>query len=165
MTATEASVDTKINTTGGIVVRKRVYFDDLDGYGMLHHVRYALLFDNAVIDFWHEAGWRLNQSQKAFVVRELALTYHRPVVGIGDVDVHLWIERAGRSSVMYRFEVLSTDRAIRHADGSRVLVFLDPATLRPARIPDEYWELAAPLLGPGVERVSTKVTKSGCTDA
>ena len=39
----------------------------------------------------------------------VSLTYHRPVVGITDVDVHLWVERAGRTSVTYRFEVLSAD--------------------------------------------------------
>jgi acyl-CoA thioester hydrolase len=155
MTITDApAVDTKIDTASGIVVRKRVYVDDLDAYGMLHHARYALLFDNAVIDFWHEAGWRLDRSQAVFVIRELALTYHRAIVGIGDVDVHLWIERAGTSSVTYRFEVLSTDHVIRHADGSRVVVFLDPHTLRPTPIPDEIWQLAAPLLRPGVERAS-----------
>lgn len=143
---------TSIDTSAGIVRRKRVYLDDLDGFGMLHHARYALLFDNAVLDFWHEAGWVLDPRRSVIVIKNLALTYHAPVVGITDVDVHLWIESAGRTSVTYRFEVLSADRSVQHAEGSRVAVFLDAATLRPTPIPEDVWTLAAPLLGPDVQR-------------
>lgn len=141
-----------INTTAGILVRKRVYLDDLDGFGMLHHARYALLFDNAVLDFWLGAGWVIDPSESVLVIRDLQLRYHQPVVGLQEVDVHLWVERAGRTSVSYRFEVLSTDHTVRHADGSRVVVNLDPRSLRPAPLTDRMWEIAAPLLGPGVER-------------
>jgi acyl-CoA thioester hydrolase len=144
--------DRPIDTSTGILVRKRVYLDDLDGFGMLHHARYALLFDNAVQDFWLEAGWVADPSTSVLVIRDLQLTYYQPVLGLQEVDVHLWVDRAGRTSVSYRFEVLSTDHTVRHADGSRVVVNLDPQTLRPAPLTAELWELAAPLLGPGVER-------------
>lgn len=143
---------TPTDTSTGVVIRKRVYLDDLDAYGMLHHARYALLFDNAVIDFWSGVGWELDPSAQVFVIRELTLTYHQPVVGICDVDVHLWVERAGRSSVTYRFEVLSADHSVVHADGRRVVVNLDAHTLRPAPISEDVWQLAAPLLPPGLER-------------
>src|SRR5215207_5217583 len=88
-----------IDTGAGIVVRKRVYLDALDAFGMLNHARYALLFDNAVLDFWHDAGWVPDPRVSVQVMRELTLTYHSPVLGVGDVDVRLWIERAGRTSV------------------------------------------------------------------
>ena len=58
MTATTA-ID---EVTDGVVRRRRVYLDDLDGFGMLHHAAYPLLFDHAVIDYWAEAGWRLDPS-------------------------------------------------------------------------------------------------------
>jgi acyl-CoA thioester hydrolase len=143
-----------IDTSAGIVVRKRVYFDALDAFGMLHHARYALLFDNTVLDFWHDAGWVPDPSVSVQVIRELTLTYHSPVLGVGDVDVRLWIERAGRTSVTYRFEVLSLDRAVRHAEGRRVDVNLHPKTLRPSRLPDDMWEMAAPLLDDNVARTA-----------
>ena len=76
-----------IDTSAGVLVRKRIYLDDLDGFGMLHHARYALLFDNAVIDFWADAGWELNPSESVLVIRELTLTYHQPVVGLSEVEV------------------------------------------------------------------------------
>lgn len=141
-----------IDTSTGVVIRKRIYLDDLDGFGMLHHARYALLFDNAVIDYWTDAGWVMDPAKEVLVIKELRLEYHAPVLGMTEVDVHLWVDRAGRSSVTYRFEVLSADHTVRHASGSRVVVFLDGATLRPTQIPGDIWDKAAPLLAPGIER-------------
>lgn len=141
-----------IDTSTGVVIRKRIYLDDLDGFGMLHHARYALLFDNAVIDYWTDAGWVMDPAESVLVIKELTLEYHAPVLGMTEVGVHFWVDRAGRSSVTYRFEVLSADRTVRHASGSRVVVFLDGQTLRPKQIPDDIWDLAGPLLAPGLER-------------
>ncbi|UMG93261.1 thioesterase family protein [Nocardioides sp. TF02-7] len=141
-----------IDTSTGVVVRQRVHVADLDAFGMLYHARFATLFDNAVQDFWLDAGWQIDPAEAVLVIRDLQLTYHQPVLGIGDVDVHFWVERAGTTSVTYRFQVLSADRTVRHADGHRVVVFLDGRTLRPTPIPDDVWDLAAPLLAPGVTR-------------
>lgn len=146
------TASTDIPTAPGVVLRQRVHLDDLDGFGMLYHARFATFFDNAVQDFWYDAGWRLDPSESVLVIRDLQLTYHQPVLGMGDVDVHFWVDRAGTTSVTYRFRVLSPDHAVVHAEGHRVVVFLDGQTLRPTPIPDEIWEKAAPLLGPGVER-------------
>ena len=83
----------------GVVVRKRIYLEDLDGFGVVHHARYAVLLDNAVLDFWLDAGWTPDTTTHLQVIRELSLTYHQPIAGMGDVDVHFWVERAGRTSV------------------------------------------------------------------
>jgi acyl-CoA thioester hydrolase len=136
----------------GVVRRRRVYLDDLDGFGMLHHAAYPLLFDHAVIDYWADAGWRLDPTTSVQAIRELTLTYSQPITAVGDVDVQFWISRAGRTSVTYTFRVLSTDRTVMHAEGTRTLVNLDPLTLRPVPLTDEMWEVATPLLGAGVTR-------------
>ena len=141
-----------VTTFDGVVRRRRVYLDDLDGFGMLHHARYALLFDHAVIDYWAEAGWRLDPTTSVQVIRELTLTYHQPITAVGDVDVHFWVSRAGRTSVTYTFRVVSTDGSVVHAEGTRTLVNLDPLTLRPEPLTDEMWQVATPLLGHGVTR-------------
>ena len=77
-----------IDTSTGVVVRQRVHVDDLDGFGMLYHARFATFFDNAVQDFWLDAGWQMDPSVHVLVIRELQLTYHAPVIGMGAVDVH-----------------------------------------------------------------------------
>jgi len=71
---------------------------------------------------------------------------------MGDVDVHLWVDRAGRTSVTYRFEVLSADHAVVHAEARRVLVNINAQTLQPEPLTDAMWAIATPLLAAGVER-------------
>jgi acyl-CoA thioester hydrolase len=153
VTTTEAIEATgATGATEGVVRRRRVYLDDLDGFGMLHHAAYPLLLDHAVIDYWADAGWHVDPSASVQAIRELTLTYHQPVTAVGDVDVHFWISRAGRTSVTYAFRIVSADGSVLHADGTRTLVNLDPVTLRPTPLTDDMWEVAAPLLGTGVTR-------------
>ena len=66
------------------------------------------------------------------MVREYAITFHRPVRGTGEIGVHFWLERMGTTSADYRFRVTSTDGGTVFAEGRRVNVRLDPATMRPA---------------------------------
>jgi acyl-CoA thioester hydrolase len=138
----------------GVSVAVPVYVDDLDGYGMLHHARYAVLLDHALTDFWVGAGLRLSPDTSVTVVRRLALTYHEPIRRPGRVDVRMCVTEAGRTSALYRFEVWSSsaEREVLHAEAERLVVNLDPATLRPAPFPDDQWRMAQPLLAPGVER-------------
>ena len=152
MTATLDAALEPLDTSEGVVRRRRVYLDDIDGYGMLNNTVYPRIFDQAILDFWIEAGWRLDTATSVLAVRELSVTYHRPVLGLGDVDVQLWVARAGRTSVGYRLRMLSPDHTVLHAEGTRTVVNLDPRTLRPAPLSDEMWEMAAPLLGSGVTR-------------
>jgi acyl-CoA thioester hydrolase len=137
----------------GVVVPVPVYVDDLDGYGMLHHARYAVLLDHALSDYWTSAGLRLEAAVSVTVVRRLELTYHLPVTRPGQVDVRFWVSEAGRTSALYRFEVRTGD--VLHVEAGRHVVNLDPGTLRPAPFPDEQWAMARPLLAPGVERTAS----------
>jgi len=79
------------------------------------------------------------------VVREFAITYHVPIARVGTVQVQLWLDHLGTTSVVYGFRVLS-DGTVVHAEGRRVQVRLDPATLRPAVIGPELREACRPLL-------------------
>jgi acyl-CoA thioester hydrolase len=144
----------------GVVVPVPVYVDDLDGYGMLHHARYAVLLDHALTDYWVGAGLRLSPETSVTVVRSLTLDFHEPIRRPGRVDVRMWVSEAGRTSALYRFEVWtsSPDRDVLHAEAQRRVVNLDPVTLRPAPFPDDQWRMAEPLLAPGVERKTSART-------
>lgn len=120
----------------GDVVHMPVHFDDLDAMGVLHNSRYAVLVERAMTLWWSERGVSFTGGRPttpdAFnVVREYAITFHRPVRGTGDVSVHFWLERLGSSSADYRFRVTSLDGAAVYAEGRRVNVRLDPVTMRP----------------------------------
>ncbi|WP_245966486.1 acyl-CoA thioesterase [Sphaerisporangium album] len=75
-------------------------------------------------------------------LREFQITYHVPIQGVGEPLVHFWLEHLGDSSGVYGFRVLSSDGQTVHAEGRRVNVNLDPATLRPTPFSDETRDAA-----------------------
>jgi acyl-CoA thioester hydrolase len=50
----------------------------------------------------------------------------------GEYAVHLWLERLGNTGLTYGFRFCSSDGTETYARGTRVLVRLDAATMRPA---------------------------------
>ena len=130
-----------------------IHFEDLDAMGVVHNGRYVRLLERALAAYWARAGWAYDPAQPRFaealfVVREFTITYHVPISRIGTVQVQLWLEHVGTTSLVYGFRVLSDDRAVVHAEGRRVQVRLDPASLRPAPIGAELREACRPLLLP-----------------
>ncbi|MBB2940783.1 acyl-CoA thioester hydrolase [Actinoplanes lutulentus] len=130
-----------------------VHFDDLDAMGMLHNSRYAVLVERAISLWWAErgvsfAGGRPTTPDAFNVVREYGITFNRPVLGTGNVTVHFWLEKLGTSSATYRFRVTSTDGETVYAEGRRVNVRLDPATMRPSPWTDHARTLATTILQP-----------------
>jgi len=126
----------------GVIEPVLVHFEDLDAMGVVHNGRYVLLLERALAAYWTRAGWAFDPASPGFkdvffVVREFAITYHVPISRAGTVRVQLWIERLGTTSLSYAFRFLSDDETVVHAEGRRVQVRLDPATLRPAPITPE----------------------------
>jgi acyl-CoA thioester hydrolase len=135
----------------GDVVRLPVHFDDLDAMGVLHNSRYAVFVERAVVLWWAARGVSFSGGRPttpdAFnVVREYGITFHRPVRGTGEVAVHFWVNHLGTTSADYRFRVTSADGAELFAEGRRVNVRLDPATMRPAPWTDDGRGIAAALV-------------------
>ena len=134
----------------GVIEPVMVHFEDLDAMGIVHHARYVLLLERALAAYWTKAGWPFDPSSRRFtevffVVKEFAITYHVPITRVGPVHVQLWLDHLGDTSAVYGFRVLSQDETVTHADGRRVQVRLDPATLRPAAIGPELRAASRPL--------------------
>lgn len=120
----------------------RVYYDDLDAMGMLHNAKYAVLVERAITAYWSRQGWAPDPAQSVFpdvffAVRETKMTYHVPIMTPGEIVVHFGFAHMGRTSGTYGFRILSGDHATVHAEGHRVNVNLDPATLRPTPFSEE----------------------------
>lgn len=137
----------------GFVILVTVHFNDLDLFGMLHNSRYSMLVEQAWATYWRrrEIGftkdWTL--AEDGFhVVKELRVSYELPIDRPGDYGVHIWLERIGRTSLTHGFRIYSGDVARSHAHGSRTLVHIDPATLRPAEWSREARSLSEKLLRP-----------------
>ncbi len=134
----------------GVIEPVTVHFEDLDALGVVHNGRYVLLLERALVAYWTRAGWGFDPadprfSEVFFVVREFTITYHVPVTRVGPVHVQLWLDHLGNTSAVYGFRVLSKDETVTHAEGRRVQVRLDPATLRPAVIGQELRAACRPL--------------------
>ena len=134
----------------GVIEPVMVHFEDLDAMGVVHNGRYVLLLERALAAYWTRAGWAFDPAtpgfkEAFFVVREFAITYHVPITRVGPVHVQLWLDHLGNTSAVYGFRVLSQDGTVTHADGRRVQVRLDPATLRPAAIGPELRAASRPL--------------------
>ncbi|MEU7716280.1 acyl-CoA thioesterase [Micromonospora chalcea] len=137
----------------GHVAHVPVHFDDLDAMGLLHNARYAVLLERALTPYWAERGVVFRGDVHAapdvfHAVREFTITYQAPVTGVGTVAVHFWLERFGTSSAQYAFEFRSVDGATVHARGTRSIVRLDPATLRPTAWTEVGRAIATTLLRP-----------------
>src|SRR5215469_8686898 len=128
-----------------------VHFEDLDAMGVVHNGRYVLLLERALAAYWTRAGWPFDPAAPRFtdvffVVKEFAITYHVPITRVEPVHVQLWLDHLGTTSAVYGFRVLSQDETVTHAQGRRVQVRVDPATLRPAAIGSELHAACRPLL-------------------
>ncbi|EYT78568.1 thioesterase [Streptomyces sp. Tu 6176] len=137
----------------GRLVAVAVHFDDLDALGLLHHARYPLLVERAWSQLWHGHGLRFEGDRTAAgdacnAVRELRITYDAPVTRPGEYAVHLWLDRLGTTGLTHGFRFCSADGALTYASGSRVLVRLDAATLRPAPWNEGFRRAGRALLRP-----------------
>jgi acyl-CoA thioester hydrolase len=113
-----------------------VHFDDLDALGMVHNARYAVLLERALTPYWAARGHSFDGGQATspdvfHAVRQFTIRYLAPIRGTGDVAVHFWLEHFGETSAEYAFRFLSTDLTTEYAQGTRSIVRIDPATLRP----------------------------------
>jgi len=130
-----------------------IHFDDLDAMGLVHNGRYAVLLERALTPYWSARGHsfangRATTPDVFHAVREFSISYLTPIRGTGTVAVHFWLEQFGETSGEYRFRFLSPDGHTVHAEGRRVIVRLDPATMRPAPWTNAAREVAATLLRP-----------------
>jgi acyl-CoA thioester hydrolase len=128
-----------------------VYFDDLDAMGIVHNARYAVLLERAVTPYWTARGHYFDHNGPStpdlfHAVREFTITYHRPIRGAGQVLVHFWLNSLGETSAEYRFRFLANDCETLYAEGRRVIIRLDPATMRPTPWTDSAREVATSLL-------------------
>jgi acyl-CoA thioester hydrolase len=129
-----------------------VHFDDLDAMGVVHNARYAVFVERAYDAYWSRLGLGFTgpaSSPDAFAaVGEFSISYHVPITAIGEIGIHMWIERMGTSSSTVRFRILSADGATVHAEGYRVNIKVDPITMRPTPWSDRARDLATSLAAP-----------------
>ena len=106
----------------------RVYFDDLDAYGMMYHGRYPTLIDRASIDCLEANGFPIGHEDMLVAFRAFDIEFHEPIRTLGPVDIEFRSIRTSRSTHTFSFVVKRGD--VLHATGSRTFTKIDPTTGR-----------------------------------
>jgi acyl-CoA thioester hydrolase len=127
-----------------------VFFDDLDAMGLVHNAKYAVLLERALTPWWADRGHAFDGAGPApfFAVREFTISYRTPIRGTGTVHVHFWLDEVGNTSGVYGFRFLSPHGGTVYAEGRRVVVRIDRATLRPVPWSDDTRAVAEELRRP-----------------
>jgi acyl-CoA thioester hydrolase len=100
---------------------------------MLHNARYLLIIERTIGELWSHLGWgtildAVNNPDQYHLVRANQISYDRAVRGVGRVRCRIWVERLGRSSLVFGFTVLPLDEDVPYAQGTRTLVRVDPVS-------------------------------------
>lgn len=131
-----------------------VYFDDLDAFQVLHNARYLLLFERTIGSFWRRMGWGAllepaDNADQYHVVRANHIVYDRPVRGVGEVRVRIWVERLGATSLTFALRLLPLDHDEPYCTGTRTIVRVDPVTFKPTPWSEALRAQLLPFIGEG----------------
>jgi acyl-CoA thioester hydrolase len=121
-----------------------VFFDELDGLGMLHHTRYLLHLERAQQQFFQEllgvADFNIERDEDIFVVvHNVEARFRQAFTVPGPIAVDYQIERVRSSGVTMRFTVRHPqDSSVVYCDGSRTVCKLSSKTHQPTPWTDEF---------------------------
>ncbi|MGI5254206.1 acyl-CoA thioesterase [Actinacidiphila glaucinigra] len=124
----------------GVLIPLDVYFDDLDPYGMLHNGRYTVMAERAFNTYAFSLGFGGSEVAVPtyYVVKAVAIVFDLPLIGNGEIAVHLWTERIGRTSATTGFRVCSRDGSSTYAHGTRTIVNVSGETMRPTEWSEDH---------------------------
>jgi acyl-CoA thioester hydrolase len=122
---------------------------DIDVYGHMNNARYFEIIDTVVNNHMDRSlGVDIRTLPVVAVVAEVGCRYFAEVGYPDPVDVGLYVERLGRSSVVYKVGIFQGDGDEASAEGTFVHVYVDNTD--PARpvtpVPDVMRAALAPLL-------------------
>jgi acyl-CoA thioester hydrolase len=122
---------------------------DNDVYRHVNNVIYYSFFDTAVNQYLLEAGvLDIEKSPIIGLVVETQCNYFSSLSFPDLVHAGLRVEKIGESSVTYEIALFRNDSETACAQGRFVHVYVDRATQRPARVPENVRAALAPLSRP-----------------
>ena len=125
---------------------------DIDVYGHMNNARYFEIIDTVVNNHLEQAtGTDIRQLPQIGVVAEVGCRYFAEVGYPAPVEVGVYVERLGTSSVVYKVGLFQGPGDEAAAEGTFVHVYVDNTD--PARpvtpVPDQIRAAVAPLVRPG----------------
>ena len=114
-----------------------VYFDELDGLGLLHHTRYLLHLERAQQKFFEHLlgvnGFDADRDEDIYVVvHSLESQFRKPVRNPGLIAVDYTLQRIRSSGVTMAFAIRHPESKTVYCDGTRTVCKLSSKTHQPA---------------------------------
>lgn len=114
-----------------------VFFDELDGLGVLHHTRYLLHLERAQQKFFQELlgvpDFNAERDEDIYVVvYGVEAKFREPMRTPGPIAVDYQIQRIRSGGVTMQFTLRDPETGTIYCDGLRTVCKLSAATHRPA---------------------------------
>jgi acyl-CoA thioester hydrolase len=129
-------------------IRKRVYYDDTDGGGVVYHARYLIYLDHARSDFLLQRGFSLQGLQQDygifFAVTGAELKYRRPARLSDELEITAVLTNFSNVALSFNQSVLrlpdKNGKPELLVEGKIDLACLDSTRFKPVRIPKPVME-------------------------
>ncbi|MGF6709898.1 acyl-CoA thioester hydrolase [Luteibacter sp. W1I16] len=113
-----------------------VRWQDLDAYNHVNNANYLVYLQEARIKWLEQLPGKWYGDDGTPVMARSELNYRMPIEYPADIQIELFVNRIGTSSMTIGHRIVSTDDATRiHCDGSVTMVWVDPKNGRPVGVP------------------------------
>jgi acyl-CoA thioester hydrolase len=121
----------------------QVYFDELDGLGLLHHTRYLLHLERAQQQFFEQLlgvdDFNADRDEDIYVVvHNLTARFRQPVSKPGLIAINYTIQKIRSGGVTMGYSICCPDSGTVYCEGERTVCKLSAETHRPAAWTDPF---------------------------
>jgi len=136
-TAAQAPIVQSHEATVGLIrVPLSVRWRDLDAFNHVNNSKYLSYLEEARLRWMLGVPGQGLDDHVAPVVAAAHLNYRRPIEWPAEVDVELFVERLGNTSVSIGHRIVDAhDESVLYCDGNVVMVWIDRGTGRAAELP------------------------------
>jgi len=118
-----------------------VRWRDLDAFNHVNNANYLTYLEEARLQWLqHVPGWFNEHSMPVLAASEV--NYRRPIEWPAQLNVQLFCERLGNSSITLAHRIVDASNDALYSDGKVVLVWMDPATGKPVPLPPSIRDAA-----------------------
>ncbi|WP_109126154.1 thioesterase family protein [Dyella sp. C11] len=118
-----------------------VRWRDLDAFNHVNNSIYLTYLEEARLQWLqHVPGWFDEHSMPVLANSEV--NYRRPIEWPAQLNVELFCERLGNSSITIAHRILNAQDNALYSDGKVVLVWMDPSTGKPVALPQSIRDSA-----------------------
>ena len=109
---------------------------DLDAFNHVNNSNFMTYLEEARIRWFESLGKEWVTDTTAPLLAAVQMNYRVPIPYPSSVEVELFADRIGNTSVTVGHRISSQDGTVLHADGHVVIVWIERASGRPTPLPD-----------------------------